>query len=98
MTSTHSEEAFLTESQLKQLDRFLQEATALDPPADAAIGRSRLFGLYTSWCLLSQTGPLPENAFWAAMKHKGIRPGHARLRMTGPAATDYILATYPEMM
>lgn len=122
MTSTHAEEAFLTDSQPKQLNRldqpcrleqvgrvdqharfdqfdlFLQEATAIEPPADAAIGRNRLYGLYTSWCFLSHTPPRTEGVFWAAMKQKGIRPGHAKLRMTGPAATDYILSTYPGMV
>ncbi len=98
MTTIHAEAATLADSQSDQFDRFLQEATALDPPADSAIGRNRLYGLYTSWCFLSAAAPLAEGEFWAAMKQKGIRPGHARLRMTGPAAADYILSTYPEMV
>ncbi len=98
MTTMHADEAYLADSQTDQFDRFLQEATALDPPADAAIGRNRLYGLYTSWCFLSAVVPLSEGAFWTAMKQRGICPGHTRLRMTGPAATDYILSTYPEMV
>ncbi len=81
-----------------QFDQFLQEATALDPAAGAALGRSRLYGLYTSWCFLRQDAPRPEGVLWAALRHKGIHPGRTPLRMTGPAATDYILSSYPEMV
>ncbi len=95
MTTIHAEEATLTDP---LFDRFLQEATAFDPEVGSALGRGRLYGLYTSWCFVSQNVPSPEGAFWAAMKQKGIRPERTPLRMTGPAATDYILATYPEMV
>ncbi|MEO5780194.1 hypothetical protein [Arthrobacter oryzae] len=105
MTSIHAEEAPLATSESttsepsnSEFDQFLQEATALDPEAGAALGRNRLYGLYTSWCFVSRGVPGPEDAFWAAMKQKGIRPGRTRLRMKGPAATDYILSTYPEMV
>ena len=40
-----------------QYDKFLQEATTLDPASDHALGRSRLYGLYTSWCFLRQAAP-----------------------------------------
>ncbi|MBE4718038.1 hypothetical protein [Pseudarthrobacter sp. AB1] len=98
MTTIHADEASLTNSDFDHFDQFLQEATAFDPDAGAALGRNRLYGLYTSWCFVSQGAPGPEDAFWAAMKQKGIRPGHTRLRMKGPAATDYILSTYPKMV
>lgn len=94
MTTIHAEKTSLADS----FDRFLHEATAFDPTAGTALGRSRLYGLYTSWCFVSQCVPGPEDAFWAAMKEKGIRPGRTPLRMKGPAATDYILSTYPEMV
>jgi hypothetical protein len=32
------------------------------------------------------------------MKTRRIRSSDSRLRMTGPAATDYILATYPVLV
>jgi hypothetical protein len=81
-----------------QYDQFLQEATAVAPESDRALGRNHLYGLYTSWCFLQQAVPGPENAFWAAMKRKRIHPGRSKLRMKGPAAADYILASYPGMI
>jgi hypothetical protein len=81
-----------------QYDKFLQEATTLDPASDHALGRSRLYGLYTSWCFLHQAAPHPEETFWAAMKKKQIHPKGTGLRMKGPAAADYILASYPGLV
>ena len=81
-----------------QYDQFLQEATAPEAAADSVLGRDCLYGLYTSWCFLSQTAPRPEEAFWAAMKEKRIRPGRTPLRMKGPAAADYILSSYPGLV
>ena len=81
-----------------QYDKFLQEATTADPASDRALGRSRLYGLYTSWCFLNQAAPQPEVAFWAAMKKKRIHPKGSGLRMKGPAAADYILASYPGLV
>ncbi|MFF2244384.1 hypothetical protein ACFVTM_09420 [Arthrobacter sp. NPDC058130] len=81
-----------------QYDQFLQEATAPDAASESVLGRDCLYGLYTSWCFLSQTVPRPEDAFWAAMREKRIRPGHTPLRMTGPAANDYILSSYPGLV
>ena len=37
-------------------------------------------------------------AFWAAMKKKQIHPKRTGLRMKGPAAADYILASYPGLV
>ncbi|MFF2299670.1 hypothetical protein [Arthrobacter sp. NPDC058127] len=82
-----------------QLDQFLEEATiTAEDPSDPTLGRDSLYGLYTSWCLLHQSAPQPESAFWAVMKTKGIHPGRTRLRMRGPAAADYILASYPNLV
>lgn len=81
-----------------QYDQFLQEATAQDPASDHALGKDCLYGLYTSWCFLSQATPRPEDAFWAAMKEKQIHPKRNGLRMKGPAAADYILASYPGLV
>ena len=79
-----------------QYDQFLREATA--PASDSVLGRDCLYGVYTSWCYLSQAVPRPEDAFWAAMRQKRIRPGRTHLRMKGPAAADYILSSYPEVI
>jgi hypothetical protein len=81
-----------------QYDQFLREATTRDPEADSALGRSRLYGLYTSWCFLNRAAPRPEDLFWAAMKKKRIHPERGGLRMKGPAAADYILTSYPGLV
>jgi len=80
-----------------QFDKFLQEATQCDRESDSTLDRDPLYGLYTSWCLLNQRAPRTESAFWAAMQ-KRIDPGPNGLRMKGPAAADYILASYPGLV
>ncbi|MDQ0867599.1 hypothetical protein QFZ70_000072 [Arthrobacter sp. V1I9] len=77
-----------------QFDLFLQEATHLDQASDHSLSGDRLYGLYTSWCFINQQAPGMEAAFWAGMKHR-ISPSHNGLRMKGPAAADYILASCP---
>jgi hypothetical protein len=81
-----------------QYDQFLQEATVPDPASGSALGRDCLYGVYTSWCFLSQVVPRAEDAFWAAMRQKRIRPGRTCLRIKGPAAADYILSSYPGLV
>lgn len=81
-----------------QFDQFLQEATTHDPASERSLGRNRLYGLYTSWCFLRQAAPGPEDAFWVAMKAKHIDPRRSGLRMKGPAAVDYIMASYPGLV
>ena len=78
-----------------QYDPFLQEATTGEPETDFAFGRKQLYGLYISRCLLAQAAPRSEEAFWVAMKKKRSRPGSIGLHMSGLAAADYILASYP---
>ncbi|PNI07546.1 hypothetical protein CXX84_15880 [Arthrobacter sp. AFG7.2] len=80
-----------------QFDLFLNEATYLDQASDSTLERDRLYGLYTSWCFINQQKPGPESAFWSAMNAR-IAPGHNGLRMKGPAAADYILASYPGLV
>ncbi|MGM7777703.1 hypothetical protein ACSVHC_17035 [Arthrobacter sp. KNU-44] len=81
-----------------QFDQFLEEATIItNDRSDSPLGRDRFYGLYTSWCLLQQSVPQPESAFLAAMRTKGIHPAGNGLRMTGPAAADYILASCPAL-
>jgi hypothetical protein len=82
-----------------QFDQFLDEAIiTTDHQSDTTLGRDGLYGLYTSWCFLHQSAPQPEGAFWSAMRQKHIQPGRKGLRMKGPAAADYILASYPGLV
>jgi hypothetical protein len=85
MTSTH-------------FDRFLREALATGRDSDAGLGKDALYGLYTSWCLINQGQPQPAQTLWAALKERRINPKDNRLTMTGPAATDYILASAPNLL
>ena len=76
-----------------QFDQFLEEATYRDPESDATLDGDAFYGLYTSWCYISQTSPQPERIFRAAMRERvGFRRNG--LRMKGPAAADYILTSY----
>lgn len=86
---------------------FVQDCIAADTLGDHRITEDELYGLYLSWCLLNQQQPAPCTSFWAAMSNLGVvherhgnpgrylRPG---LRMTGPAAVDYILASQPSLV
>lgn len=80
-----------------QFDLFLIEATYADQSSDSSLDCDRLYGLYTSWCFINQRPPGSESSFWAAMKHR-IAPGSNGLRMKGPAAADYIMASYPGLV
>ncbi|MDR6416957.1 hypothetical protein [Pseudarthrobacter sulfonivorans] len=74
-------------------DQFLEEATYRDRESDSTLDKDVFYGLYTSWCYISQTTPQPERIFWAAMKEL-VGSGHNGLQMKGPAAADYILTSY----
>ncbi|MBB6402871.1 hypothetical protein [Arthrobacter sp. AZCC_0090] len=82
---------------LSHFERFLAEATTPDPDATHILGQDQLYGLYLSWCLLGNSAPASESEFRAALKEHRIRVPAPGLRGTGPAATDYILATYPAL-
>lgn len=84
---------------------FLADTIAHAEPGNG-LTDDELYGVYTSWCLLRRELPAPQPAFWAAMREGGIpdrcriarrviRPG---LRMTGPAAADYILASQTSLL
>ncbi|MEW1808850.1 hypothetical protein [Pseudarthrobacter sp. NPDC080039] len=86
--------------------RFVQECIAADTVDDHILSEDQIYGLYLSWCALHEQTPGPCESFWAAMSgqgiherrannHRSIRPG---LRMTGPAALDYILASQPSLV
>ena len=73
-------------------DQFLNDATYQDQEADSPLDGDAFYGLYTSWCCVSGNTPRTEQAFWEAMAPR-VGPTQ-RLRMKGPAAGDYILASY----
>lgn len=83
---------------VSHFDRFLSEATAPDQDGGLSLRKDQLYGLYTSWCLLNQSAPAAGADFWSAMKAHRIRSSNSGLRMTGPAAADYIMATYPALI
>ena len=76
-------------------EQFLNEATVPAPDTDCPLQPDCLYGLYVSWCILNRLDPKPDDAFRAAMRRNGIDVQDSRLRMNGPAAADYILASYP---
>ncbi|TLM75334.1 hypothetical protein [Pseudarthrobacter sp. NamB4] len=75
-----------------QFDQFLSEATYCDQESESTLDGNCFYGLYTSWCCLAGKLPRSEQAFWAAMRQR-VSPGQC-LKMKGPAAADYILASY----
>ncbi|MFM9432004.1 hypothetical protein [Arthrobacter sp. MP_2.3] len=77
------------------LEDFLNECLAADPDGDG-LSVEELYGLYLSWCGLEGVAPVGGRAFRAGLcaanvhiENRGRRcPG---LRMTGPAACDYLV-------
>lgn len=86
--------------------RFLTACVCADPDLEDGLADDELYGLYISWCILQCERPEPSESFWRAMRELGIRDrrrasrGFVRpgLRMTGPAAVDYILARRPVLV
>lgn len=79
-------------------DAFLREAVKADPGSDNGLDCEELFGLYTSWCLLTGRLPQPAKALWHALHERGITPGKNTLAMTGPAVWDYIVSSAPSLV
>ncbi|MBT2568157.1 hypothetical protein J7I84_16950 [Arthrobacter sp. ISL-85] len=80
-----------------QYDQFLSDATICDPRSGCNLAPDALYGLYTSWCHVTCRAPRPEKVFWSAMQSR-VTPHLNGLRMTGAAATDYILSTHPALV
>ncbi|MGN8132743.1 hypothetical protein [Arthrobacter sp. RC1.1 241] len=86
--------------------RFVHECIAADAVDDHILSEDQFYGVYLSWCALQSQMPGPCESFWAAMSQLGIRERGANddrcirpgLRMTGPAALDYILASQPSLV
>lgn len=85
---------------------FLSDCIAVDPGEDQELAEDEMYGLYVSWCALRQQPAESSRKFWTAMSSLGhterhridsryVRPG---LRMTGPAAVDYILSSRPSLV
>lgn len=90
-SSALAEETYMATSHFEQ---FLLDATIPDG-THRPLEPDCLYGLYTSWCVLHNITPVEDIAFRTAMERCGVHPGRSRRRMTGPAAMDYILASYP---
>jgi hypothetical protein len=80
-----------------QFDQFLVEATTCEQGSGFSLDPDALYGLYTSWCHIAGTLPRTERIFWEAMRKRISREPNG-LRMKGPAAADYILASYPALV
>lgn len=80
-----------------QFDQFLQEATYSDHEPGPGLDGDSLYGLYTSWCLVSRQTPKPEHVFWAEIRER-VDPGECLHMKRCPAAADYILTSYPAVV
>lgn len=77
---------------VSHFQRFLSEATTPDPDPTRRLSEDQLYGLYISWCQANHCPPASDSDFRAAIRQHHVRL--PSLRITGPAAADYILATY----
>lgn len=87
--------------------QFLAQCIAADPEEDySGLSEDEMYGVFVSWCFLHRREPVTPAVFWAEMAQRGLdrrrldagqyfRPG---LRMTGPAAVDYILSSQPGLV
>ncbi len=80
--------------------RFIHDCIAADTFDDHELTEDQIYGVYLSWWWLDGQPPGPCESFWATMSRLGVherRGSHhyivPGLRMTGPAALDYILAS-----
>lgn len=79
-------------------DDFITDTINSDPGSEKGLNSEELFGLYTSWCLLTACPQESAEALWQALAVRGIIPGQNTLAMTGPAAADYILSSAPGLV
>lgn len=76
-------------------NQFLDEATIAEVDTDCPLSADCLYGLYISWCILHGLEAKPDATFRSAMHRLGVDVHNSQRRMVGPAAADYILASYP---
>lgn len=77
------------------LEDFLKECVAPDPDGNG-LSMDELYGVYLSWCGLEGFAPVGDRAFRAGLRAANVRTEHRGsrcpgLRMTGPAACDYLV-------
>lgn len=79
---------------------FYRECLVFDDDTEDGLDFESLYGLYISWCRLNHMPLDSEASLGRALKLLGfhsVRHNHHKsyigLRMTGPAARDYILHT-----
>lgn len=86
--------------------RFIRECITADIPDNHGLTEEQLYGVYLSWCSLDRQCAASCDSLRTAMSalghqsrrqndHDDIWPG---LRMTGPAALDYILTSRPSLV
>ncbi|MDQ0867847.1 hypothetical protein QFZ70_000320 [Arthrobacter sp. V1I9] len=86
--------------------RFIKDCIAADTAKETGLTEDQLYGVYLSWCGLHRQPPTTCESFSTEManlglsarrqdNHRTIWPG---LRMTGPAALDYILTSQPSLV
>lgn len=104
-SSGRDEESGTVKIQAPDYGRFIEHCIVADGGDDHGLTDDEMYGLFLSWCHLQLQSPTSGTSFRAAMSAHGlqdrrrsnrryIRPG---LRMTGPAAVDYILANRPSL-
>lgn len=86
------QEATMTKTPLED---FLTECVTADPDGDG-LSVEELYGLYLSWCGLEDVAPVGGREFSAGLRAAKVRTEHRGrrcpgLRMTGPAACDYLI-------
>ena len=77
------------------LNDFLNECLAPDPDGNG-LSMEELCGVYLSWCGLTGFAPVGGKAFRPGLSAANVRTEHLGskcpgLRMTGPAACDYLV-------
>jgi hypothetical protein len=86
------QEATMTKTRLED---FLNACVAPDPDGNG-LSMDELYGVYLSWCGLEGAAPAGGGAFSAGLRAANVRPAYRGgrcpgLRMTGPAACDYLV-------
>jgi hypothetical protein len=77
------------------LDEFFRTCVH-SVPEEPGLSLDELYGLYVSWCSLTDRRPAPDRTFRKVLTSAGICPQHRNgrcegLAMTGPAALDYLV-------
>ncbi|MFF1830818.1 hypothetical protein [Paenarthrobacter sp. NPDC058040] len=80
--------------------RFIQETLVIEEDTDEGMDLDTLYGLYISWCRISDVPREPEGRFLSTLRRHRLRWGHDEggwvlvgLRMVGPAARDYVVSS-----